>query len=108
MTLSSSTDNPVRPIGSAIILTCIVHVELSPAVDVPMTLNTVWTGPEGFMAANTSHPVMTTYTTTTMINSFGRNESGIYTCAAALSFSTIYLINGTAITDSVQVTTGKI
>lgn len=108
MTVSSSTHNPVRPIGSGITLACIVQMELSPVVDVPMILNTVWTGPGGFMAANTSHPVMTTYTTTVIINSFGSNESGIYTCTAALSStSAIYLINGSAISDSVHVTTGE-
>jgi hypothetical protein len=86
-----------------------VLVELSPVVDVPMTLNTVWSGPDGFRAMNTSYLVVTTHTTTIAINSFGRNESGIYTCMADLrSSSTIYHINGSAISDSVQVTTSEI
>jgi hypothetical protein len=59
---------------------------------------------------NTSYPVATTHTITIVINSFRRNESGIYACAADLrSSSTIYhnVINGSAISDSVQVTTGE-
>ena len=41
-----ATSHPVRiirPIGSNVTLTC--TVELSPVVDVPVTVNTVWTGP---------------------------------------------------------------
>ena len=42
--LVSDTPNPIRS-GSSPILTC--AVELSPAVDVPVTVSTVWTGPDG-------------------------------------------------------------
>ena len=108
--LSSSTPNPVRPIGSAVTLTCTVQVELSQAVDVPMAINTVWTGPNGFTTTNTSWLVMSTYTSiAAVIYSFGRNESGMYTCAAALTASSthIYLINGSITSGSVQVTTGE-
>jgi hypothetical protein len=109
LTLISGTHNPVRPIGSAVTLTCIVHMEFSPVVDVPMTLNIVWSGPDGFTATNASYPVVTTHTITIVINAFERNESGIYTCMADLkSSSTIYHINGSAISDSVQVTTSEI
>lgn len=111
MILSSSTPNPVRPIGSAVTLMCTVQVELNQAVDVPMTLSTVWTGPNGFTTTNTSQPDMTTYTSTALINTFGRNNSGIYTCAATLrltsSSTNIYLINGSTTSDSVRVTTGE-
>jgi hypothetical protein len=85
-------------------------VELSPVVDVPMTLNIVWSGPDGFTATNTSesYPGVITHASTIMINSFGRNESGNYICAADLrSSSTVYHVNGTAISDSIQVTTGE-
>jgi hypothetical protein len=83
-------------------------MELSSVVDVPITLNTVWTGPNGFTATNTSYPVVITHITTIVINLFGRNESGIYTCAADLRSSlNIYHINGSTISDSLQVTTGE-
>ena len=67
--------------GSSPILTC--TVELSPAVDVPVTVDTVWTGPTGFRTTNTAQPVMgstTTYTSTATISSIGIDQSGNYTC----------------------------
>ena len=72
-------------VGSTVTLTC--TVELSPAVDVPVTVNTVWTGPDGFMTTNTAQSVMgstTTYTSTAMVSSFGRDQSVNYTCTATL------------------------
>ena len=78
--------------GSSPNLTC--TVELSPAVDVPVTVNTVWTGPDGFMTTNTAQPVMgstTTYTSTAMVNSFGRDQSGVYTCTATVNSTSSFL-----------------
>ena len=57
-------------------------------MDVPVTVNTVWTGPDGFMTTNTAQPVMgstTTYASTAMVSSFGRNQSGNYTCTATVN-----------------------
>ena len=74
--------SPIRPVGSDINLTC--TVELSPAVNVPVTVNTVWTGPDE-VALSPTTPVMknfTRYTSTAMVNSFGRDQSGNYTCTA--------------------------
>ncbi len=108
LTLISGTHNPVRPVGSAVTLTCVVHMEFSPVVDVSMALNIVWSGPGGFTATNTSYPVEATHTIMIVINPFERNESGNYTCMADLRpSSTIYHINGSAIYDSVKVTTGE-
>ena len=93
MMLSSSTPNPVRPIGSTVTLTCTVHVELSPSVDAPVTVNIVvspWHGLRilnGGLATNTSQLVMrdtTVYTLTDMVSSFGRTQSGLYLCRATL------------------------
>ena len=86
--LSSSIPNPIPPFGSDVTLTC--AVELSPAVDVPVTVNTVLTTDEGFMHTSTAQPVMgssTNYTATFMISSFGRNDSGLYVCSATVSLS---------------------
>ena len=44
-----------------------MHVDLSSVVNVSMTLNTVWIGSDGFIAANTSYPAVTTHTATVMI-----------------------------------------
>ena len=87
VSIASDPANPVRPIGSNVNLTCIV--ELSPVENISVTfVNTVWTGPAGFMTAHTALPVMgntTTYTSTTTVNSFGRDQSGVYNCTAAVS-----------------------
>ena len=79
--ITSDPRSPIRPVGSNVTLIC--TVELSPAVDVPVSVNTVWTGPDGFKRNIAAEPVMgsnTTHASTTMIRSFGRTESGNYTC----------------------------
>ena len=83
--MTSSKPSPIRPVGSVVTLTC--TVELSPAVDVPVTVNTVWTGPSGFMTSDTTQSIRnaTNYTTTAMISSFGRDQSGVYTCTVTVS-----------------------
>lgn len=111
--LSSSTPNPVRPIGSTVNLICIVHMELGLAVDVPVMLTIKWTGPDGFTATNTSRPSMggtaASNTSRVVFSSFGREQSGIYTCTAILSSSStnLYLINTSTTPESIHVTTGK-
>ena len=94
--ISSDPVGPVLPFGSNVTLTC--TVELSLAVDVPVTVNTVWTGPDGFMTTNTAQPVMgstTTYTSVAMVSSFGRNQSGNYTCTATVSSTAPFLLSST-------------
>jgi hypothetical protein len=79
----------VPVIESSVNLTC--TVELSPFVDVPVTVTTEWIGPAGFMTSNTALPDVgsrptITYTSTAMVNSSrsGRNQSGNYTCKATV------------------------
>ena len=70
-------------------LTC--TVELSTLVNYQMTVKTVWTGPDGldFMNNSSVQPAVAreaiNYTSTVMIASFGRSQSGIYTCTANVS-----------------------
>ena len=92
--------------GSTVTLTC--TVELSPAVDVPVTVNTVWTGPDGFMTTNTAQRMgsTTTYTSTAMVSSFGRDQSGNYTCTATVSSTSSFLTNSMG-SSSTRVTVGK-
>ena len=109
VTITSDPVSPIRPVGSDVTLTC--TVELSAAVDVAVTVNTVWTGPAGFMTTNTAQPVMgttTTYTSTAMVSSFGRDQSGDYICAATVSPkpSSLFLIRGGSQLRIVNVTTG--
>ena len=42
----------ISPIHASVNVTLICTVELSPAVDVPVTVSTVWTGPAGFLVDN--------------------------------------------------------
>ena len=108
--LSSSTDNPIPPFGSSVTLTC--AVVFSSVVDVPVTVNTAVTNPDGFMIASTTQPVMrssTNYATTSMISSFGRSDSGTYTCRATVSLSSTnaYISDSNTVIHLVRVTTGE-
>ena len=112
--LSSSTPNPARPIGSAVTLTCTVHVELSQAVDIPVTINIAWTGPAEFTTTNTLFHVgmqsTIKFNSTAMISSFGREQSGVYTCTATLNSTQsniTYITNSRATTGSIRATTGE-
>ena len=113
MILSSSTPNPLRLIGSAVNLTCTIHVELNPAVDIPVTVNIEWYSLERRTVINSvSQPVtggVATYSSTDMINSFERNQSDFYICSTSLS-STVtnaYIISRWR-SDTIEVTTGEI
>ena len=117
MMCKSAPPNPVPPIGLAITLTCIVYVELGPAVDIPVILNTVWTGPDEFAATNISQPTFGMSSTTfiisrAVISSFRRTQSGVYTCTGSLNASSSsinpYLIDGITTSELIQVTTGEI
>ena len=82
MTVTSDPVSPIQPVGSDVTLTC--SVELSPAVDVPVAVNTVWTGPDVFMPAQAAIGSTTTFTSTATVSSFGRNQSGVYNCTCLL------------------------
>ena len=78
-------------------------------VDVPVTVNTVWTGPDGFMNTATAQPVMgstATYTSTAMVSSFGRGQSGNYTCTAAVSSTSSFISNSSSLSGTTRVTVG--
>ena len=92
VTVTSDKPNPISPIGSHIILVC--TVELSPAVDIPVTVSTVWTGPNGEFFHSDPEAIMenhTVYTSTVTISSFGREQSGNYTCTASVNSSTLFV-----------------
>ena len=93
-------------VGSAVTLTCTVTLSL--AVN-DVTVNTVWTGPDGFMITNTAQPVMgstTTYTSSAMVSSFGRDQSGVYTCTATVSSTSSFLTNSSQMSGTARVTVG--
>ena len=71
--------------GSSFDQTC--TVELSPAVDVPVTVNTDWSGPGGvmFMPANPVSAVMVNITTYTSTVSVSAARNGSYICQATIT-----------------------
>ena len=108
----SSPVSPIRPVGSSVTLTC--AVELSAAVDVPVTVNVQLSGPAGVVITPVNNLVMestTRYTSTSMVSSFGRNQSGEYICTATVRLVTAnpFIIGGTGVTgrDSITIGTGK-
>ena len=110
--ISNSPVSPIRPVGSSVTLTC--AVELSAAVDVPVTVNVQLSGPAGVVITPVNNLVMestTRYTSTSMVSSFGRNQSGEYTCTATVGLVTAnpLIISGTGVTgrDSITIGTGK-
>ena len=106
MTITSVPASPVRPIGSDVTLTCIV--ELSQTVDVPVTVNVQLIDPAGSsLTTITSSMSGSVYTSTAMISSFGRNQSGDYTCAVMLTSSSSFLTESGTLSDELRVTTGK-
>ena len=107
--VSPTSPGIVRPqFGSAITLTC--TVELSPVVNIPVNVTTMWAGPAGFKTTNTAQPVMGTtvnYTSTAVVSSFGRNESGVYTCTATATTTSPFLRDSTSNNGTARITVGK-
>ena len=108
--ISTDQINPlmVRPIGSTVTLTC--TADLDPAIDVPVTVNIVLRDPAGSPLITTNRSVSgATYTTAATISSFGRSDSGLYTCTAAVSPSPSnpFLSSSTSQSETFRVTTGE-
>ena len=76
-------------------------VRLHSAVDVPMTVNTVWSGPNGFTENRVASRMQITniYISETMFSSFGQNQSGNYSCTATVRprSTSIYLSTESAV-----------
>ena len=89
--------------GSSPNLTC--TVKLSPAVDVPVTVNTVWTGPALTTVTPTSSVMknLTRYVTMAMVDA-ARN--GSYTCQATVSSSSQFTTGGGSISAATVITVG--
>ena len=111
--LSSNTSSPIHSasIGSAITLIC--TVKLNPLLNVAVNVATMWTGPAGFTMTNTAQPVngsTTTYISSATVSSFGRGQSGVYSCTATASSSSPFFIDNLGSqsqTARARVTVGK-
>ena len=86
--LTSSGGNSgtqIRFVGSEVTLIC--RVELSSIIQSPESRCTTIQGPDGTLLAQkgpTVHVMGTTFTYTRLFESFGRNDSGNFTCTASV------------------------
>ena len=86
VTLNSNMSNPISLPGSDVILTCIV--ELSPLLvgsNLSLLMVDVWMFKDETTLALTGPTMIgSTFTYTVKLDSFGRNDSGIYACTATV------------------------
>ena len=108
--VSTNQVNPlmVRPVGSTVTLTCMA--DLDPAIDVPVTVNIQLRDPAGSpLGTTTPSATGSTYSSMATISSFGRDQSGLYTCSATVSPSppNSFLSGGGSQSGTLRVTTGE-
>ena len=108
VTVTASPDGTIFT-GSSLTLTC--SIELSEAVNIAVTVNTVWSGPPGTQFTPTTsvatRMTATTYTSTATISSVETSDSGEYTCTATVSStSNSFVLASGGATGSTSVTVG--
>ena len=107
VTLTSEPSTPVRPVKSDVSLVC--SVDLSPAVDVPVTVNIEIRDPlESTLTISAPTFSEGVYSSTALIHTFDRNQSGLYTCEATVSSRSPFLLESGTLSRDLGVTTGKI
>ena len=106
VTVSSTPSSPITA-GSSVTVIC--TVELNQYVDVGLTVNIQWTGPEAVVIFPTGPFMESTnrYTSTITFMSFGREQSVVYTCSATISSDTL-MTSGTPIMGVERITVGKL
>ena len=84
--------------------------DLDPAIDVPVTVNIQLRDPAGNPLTTTT-PLVSgpTYSSMATISSFGRDQSGVYTCSATVSpsSSNLFLSGSSLRSETLRVTTGE-
>ena len=104
--VTSIPASPIRPVGSAVNLTC--TVVLSPFVDVPVTVVVYLSDPAGGPLITTAPSVSRhNYTSTAIVNSFGREESGLYTCRVSISSNFPFIKDSDPYSVASKVTIGE-
>ena len=79
---------------TSVTLSCTVR--LNPAVNVPVTVQTSWNGPEGFRSTNTAVNVTDVYhISMAIIDSLNLKKAGIYRCTATVmpSFESEFIMS---------------
>ena len=87
--------------GSSTNLSCIVILDTN--IDVPVTVNTMWTGPKGTIITPTSSMMhnFTSYTSTGIVSVA---RSGNYTCQASINSSSQFITGSTMTSGSITIT----
>ena len=102
-TVSLHSNSPkLTPILSESSFTLTCTAELNPSVDVPVTINTVWTGPDGTILTSATRPEkksFTLYASVNTLHSVDSADSGNYTC-------TVSVEDGVEVSASTNVTIG--
>ena len=103
MSLTSNLPNPILS-GSYVTLTC--TVELSPVVDSPVTVNTVWTGPstKTVTASNKVTIIdesLTLYRSELVLKTVESADSGQYNCVTEV-------VSGVKVSASIDIEIGTI
>ena len=88
VTLAIDQNSNIKPVGTNFTLTCIT--ELTPEVDINVTLSVNWTGPAGnALPGSRSSPIMagilTRYQNTLIVNPVNADQFGNYSCIATVN-----------------------
>ena len=110
MIIRSDKITPVRPIGSSVTITCTVGLP-SMVVDttVPLVVNIYLANSEGIQLHTTAQSISGStysYNSEAVIRSFGRPQSGIYTCEATVSSPSRHLTESSTATDETSISSG--
>ena len=74
--------------------------------DISVSVQAVWSGPNGFTAYDTAQPNVENtnlYTSMAMVSSFGSEQSGVYTCSVTVSSTFPFLTNSSSQNTSISI-----
>ena len=102
------TDPGTVFVGSSHNLTC--TVELSSAIDVPVIVNTVWTGPAGTVftpndSVTTTMESLITYISTAMFNKVGNSN---HTCTVHINSTSRFITESGVVSRVLTINVGKV
>ena len=109
--MTSDPLSPIRPVGTSVSLNCSCDIAQSvPAeyidiLDIMVSIS-LRDPLRGLLATTATSVSGTVYTSSAVISSFGRDQSGIYTCTASVNSLSSFII-GREISTQKQVTTGN-
>ena len=111
LTLTSDPPSPIRPIGASVSLNCSCDIAQSLPAEyinvLELTVSISLQDPSGRQLATTAPQVSgTVYSTSAVISSLGRDQSGVYTCTASVRTSSSFII-GREVSIQKRVTTGN-